>query len=261
MDITFLIFGSKKSTDIDVIVLFKRSEYPTTLNESRKRAEEYKQLLHQYHFSDVDKDLLDVNLGLLENNHLVHVMKGNADETNNSIFFTRQYHEQKCTEEIVLEKVDRNVEIKMRRVVRYLYNILNSIQEREKKIEGRILLRQTNKDGCDFQLFLKILRQLNFCQLLPNAPENKRIKCLKHLKGCAFQIGQLLSLYEGVELYQKSEISEKYPSLKPFLNRNENYDLTKLNDLKNLLINETLNRYKDITIYKIPNWQEQRDLV
>jgi hypothetical protein len=44
---------------------------------------------------------------------------------------------------------------------------------------------------------------------------------IEDLKYVAFQLGQTLSLMDGIELYTKKSISALYPDLEPFMTRSE----------------------------------------
>ena len=58
------------------------------------------------------------------------------------------------------------------------------------------------------------------------------------MKTYAFQIGQTLALMNGKEYYTKKDIGIEYPELKPFLQRENDSDISVLETYKNKFLTE-----------------------
>jgi hypothetical protein len=52
----------------------------------------------------------------------------------------------------------------------------------------------------------------------------------------AFQLAQIMGLYDNVEIYTKSDASIKYPKLKKYLYREKNADMSDLIDMFEIFI-------------------------
>lgn len=71
---------------------------------------------------------------------------------------------------------------------------------------------------------------------------------VERFKNIAFQLGQTMSLMEGIEIYDKNDIYERYPILKPFLKREVlvTSDLENLNEFVKMFLDKILT-IKEIT--------------
>lgn len=87
---------------------------------------------------------------------------------------------------------------------------------------------------------LAVLDSINFDEI-DFGTLNKNMSSEDIKKVIAFQIGQTLSLMNGVECYTKSEIGDEIPSLKKYLHREKsnNDDLSKM-------LNEFINKIRGL---------------
>ena len=193
------IFGSPSSVDTDILVYIN----------DLLSIEENKQLCKMYeqHFSSI-YNKPNVNIGVLENGSLKDVFKGTKDECNNSIFYTHKYHNQKhpC---VITKLYIRDIDLKIERATRIILSFLSRTEYR--KIVKKALLSNSLEER------LMCLEQIDFNKL--TSFDNKKIEWEDGLKTISFQIGQVLGLIEGKELYTKEDISDVYPFLKDFLFR------------------------------------------
>jgi hypothetical protein len=199
----YQIFGSKSSVDTDIMVFV---DSLGNINDNHKMCSEYSKILSQC-YSDVN-----LNLAILRDGYIVEVFKGLADECNNSLHETYGLHEQEYPL-MIKGLVTRDVESKIHRSLRHL---LTNLSRTEYRSEVKLALRSSYREKID------VLSKIDFSKI---KELNKKLLFSDYLKVVAFQMGQTLGLVMGKELYSKSDISEEYPELEPFLFRHNEYDL------------------------------------
>eukprot|EP01090_Pellita_catalonica_P000562 TRINITY_DN10384_c0_g1_i2.p1 TRINITY_DN10384_c0_g1~~TRINITY_DN10384_c0_g1_i2.p1 ORF type:complete len:357 (-),score=55.06 TRINITY_DN10384_c0_g1_i2:537-1607(-) len=150
------------------------------------------------------------NLMIVEDGIVVQCFKGLPDEGNNSLLMTWKFHKQIPDDILlpILRRVERNVILK---VVRCIRSVLTRVTRTRYRTQVKALLKKN-----DLVSRTEGLKQLSFETLLL---KDKTIS-MEDIKSLAFQMGQTAALLEGVELYSKGTVGERYPTLQPFLQRN-----------------------------------------
>ena len=198
----FNVFGSKTSLDLDVYFVI---DTPLSIVECHTKCNAY---------SD-NKELLaygkplNINLCTIKNGIITWVFKGLKDESNNALYRTYSLHKQvyPC---VVDHLVERDVELKLARSTRVLLSQFSRSQYREKvKIALKL---NTVKDR------LLVLKEIKLSSVDWIKLRGTLVDLYKLI---AFQIGQCLALENKIELYSKEAISEHYPQLAPYINREE----------------------------------------
>ena len=200
-NLTYWIFGSKSSKDTDILVLV--SSIPN-IQESKKLVKKYESELQKNYSKPVN-----VNLGVLDKDHLSSVFKGTVGEVNNSIMDTYSNHKQKHSLKLKT-RLARNIELKTIRCLRIILSFLS-------RTNYRVEIKKALKgDARDKYLLLNKINLAQFTNFKKNNVDQKDF-----LKTLAFQLGQTCALIEGDELYSKEAIAQKYPQLKKYLKREE----------------------------------------
>lgn len=185
------IHGSEDSTDVDVIYVF--DTLPSKLECKG--------------FCDGKGE--NGNIIVIKNGVVVSAYKGSVDEVNNSLFDTYKLHKQ--TFPLLIEKrVERDIILKDIKVLR---KILSALTRTKYRTEIKEALRG------DWQAKASMLKDIDYKSIdfsaIPKANKDDL------LKSFAFQIGQAIGLHEGVELYTKRSIAEHFPTLAPYIKRQE----------------------------------------
>ena len=218
-EIQHIVFGSPSSLDADLLVVV--DELPLTIQDCKIVIEGLEDRLQEYYDKKVN-----VNLGVIENGIVTSVMKGTADEVNNSIAYTAPMHIEN-KEYYVKRLVERDVERKIHRAFRIMCSMLSRTSHRT-LIKGALKGTTQNKiDALDI-MYLPSVKDLGKTNM--TFPD--------YLKTMAFQIGQTLALIDGKELYTKEDIGDEYPGLRPYLQRDVTANLQTLQWAKNALIME-----------------------
>lgn len=211
----FQHFGSMDSEDMD-IVFFVDILPPTIADCAAKCAD----LSVRYATLFSAEKKVNANLAVVENEVVVDVFKGNVDEVNNALFSTYHLHSQYYPSQIK-RFLPRDLGLKCLRVARSILSLLTKTAEREaikNALRGDICLKMSVLHTID-------LRYIDW--------PNSKMPIVDIKKMLAFQIGQSLALFEGKEVYTKSDIGAIYPALKPYLNRELNTNFT---DLQSYLV-------------------------
>lgn len=229
MSIIFNIFGSQSSNDWDIMVLVDK--LPSTIDECHSEVFKNNAILEKifsengYAFKKINSNLCVVKDGFVN-----QVFKGTHEEVNNSIIDT--YHLHKQLYPILVEKrVDRNIDLKLLRCFRILLSFLSRGPYRasvKKALSGNLLQK------------IEVLKNINYS--LPIDLGNRNVELDNFYKILAFQLGQTLSLLDGVETYTKESINDYFSNnLLNALYRREltNVDLEYLDRLKSKLIEIT----------------------
>lgn len=202
------IHGSEDSTDIDVHYVV--NELPS-LSECKI-------------FCSQNKDRENRNLIVIDNGVVIDCYKGTIDEVNNGLLHTYHMHNQ--SDPLLI-----NTQLKRNKVLKYVRGvrtILSHLSRSMYRIEIKHALT-----SCDWQERLEVLNTINLTNITYDNLNNNMSK-YDILKVIAFQVGQMLALYDNVELYTKKEISEYFPKLEIFLYRREP-TITNLNTLTQYL--------------------------
>ncbi len=216
-EIKFQVFGSKSSLDLDVC-FFVQSLGNIVENNQRINV-----LLTTQNFDNNKK--VNANLAIISNGKIVRCFKGTADELNNSLFLTYDFHEQEHA--LLIEGlVKRNLDLKMIRCARTLVSYFTRTDLRT---EAKSALRG------DFKFKMKFLSSI---KLDDYSDFGKHGNITEIYKSMAFQLGQTLGLMNGTELYTKETIAEEFPSLKDYLFRKPN-DSSGLQNALNLFLEKS----------------------
>lgn len=190
------IHGSGNSTDVDVVYVF--DELPS-LNECKKFCSAD---------STENRNIITISDGIVTNCY-----KGTVDEINNALLRTYKLHEQ--TSPLLVNRLVERV--KPLKYVRGIRIILSHLSRSQYRPEVKYALRN------GFSVRLNTLSDIDLNRIDFNTLNNK-MTSEDIAKTIAFQIGQMFALLtENIELYTKDEISEKYPELECFMNR-EHFD-------------------------------------
>jgi hypothetical protein len=192
MQYPIIYHGSENSLDVDAYVII-----PEALE--HKAA---KPLCDS--FKEINANLLVVNDG-----QVVWSYKGTTDECNNSILSTYSLHKQNVANPIT-KKAEREYGLKMLRTVRGLlsYNSRTPLRVEVKKA----LVTSSLEEKID------VLKMIDLTQVT----DFQKSSLIETYKFFAFQMGQCLALLEdNVELFTKNQVSQYYPSLKPYLDRKQ----------------------------------------
>lgn len=194
------IFGSKSSTDYDIMF------FVDTLGTTQESHEIIAEIDKEYSEIYSDKPV-NSNICIVGDGVVVDVFKGTADEVNNAMLLTYDYHEQKFPNQINKSLI-RDTELKILRTARVLLSFLS-------RTEHRPEVKRALKS--DLIQKLDVLLNIDLEEITDLGSRNVEWK--DYLKTMSFQLGQTLALIEGDELYSKEDISEYYPELSDMLNR------------------------------------------
>lgn len=215
----YYLFGSENSLDVDIMIIVKKLG---SVEENKKTVKYYENIL-----SDNYDKKVNCNLAIIENNELTDVFKGTADEANNSIYMTYRYHKQNFPLRIQ-NLVSRDVDLKVVRGFRIILSLISrSVYRPEVKKSLKGLL----------ELKMDTLMSINLCKLKKTSDLGKNNVSIEDFyKNIAFQLGQTRALLEGMELYTKSSVYNRYPELRPFLMRESDLNIKVIEKFKNEFI-------------------------
>lgn len=233
MSCQFTVFGSEDSLDYDIIVYVEKLG-----NIAQCRAEISifeKEVFGLILEAGWPTKKINLNLGMASNGIFVDVFKGTPDEVTNSVYNTAKLHQQ-LFESQITRTLPRDFGIKALRSTRAIISFLSHSDLRP-KIKKAL--------AGDVQDKISLLKDIRFSSITDLG--NKNSNLIDYYKTCAFQMGQVCALADGVELYSKAEIADKYPELRPFLYR-EGGDPLALDLFKgkylNVLVDKHLPRYE-----------------
>lgn len=208
------IHGSEDSLDLDVYYVF---DTLPEFNECRRFCSENK---------EENRNIIVINDGIVTDCFI-----GTIDEINNGLIDTYYLHEQEHPL-LITRRVERDVILKALRATRGILSLISRTQYRS-QIKASLYANWEDR--------LRCLRSIDFTEidfsLLDKQYDGTHIK-----KVIAFQIGQMLGLLDGVELYTKSAIAKQYPELKEFLYREES-DVLLINKYVKILV-ERLEKFE-----------------
>ena len=185
-------FGSKDSIDVDVAYVL--DALPSVV--------ECKELCRS---DRENRNLIVVERGLVRD-----CFKGTPDEMNNALYATCGLHEQSADDPI-RRQVTRIVPLKVVRATRIVLSLLSRTSQRAAIKDA---LRSHDQPQRMRVLATIDLGDLGDLGDLANGDLSR-----DQYKAIAFQLGQVLGLLEGKELYTKSDIAGAFPNLAPFLER------------------------------------------
>lgn len=182
--------GSKDSLDKDVYYVF---DSLPSFNESKTFCCESK---------DENRNIIVIKDGIV-----VDCYKGTCDEIQNSLLVTYHLHNQEYPL-VISEKVDRLIMLKCVRVTRCILSHFTKTSFRKQVKEAL--------QSYSWARRLEVLSSLD----LSNVEYGKNSKS-EVRKVFAFQLGQILGLFDNIELYTKSEVSDYLPELRKYLYRED----------------------------------------
>lgn len=192
MEHSIIFHGSENSLDTDAYVLV---DSPMSFKDAKLLCDSFKNI--------------NANLLHIEDGVVAWCYKGTVDECNNSILATYTLHEQEypCP---VTRKLERSYALKMMRTVRGLLSYFSRTEHRE------IVKKALRSSKMDEKI--AVLRKIDI-QSVKEFEKNSLIEVYKFL---AFQLGQTYALLkDDKELFTKNEVSDYYPSLKVYLDRQD----------------------------------------
>jgi hypothetical protein len=194
------IFGSKSSTDYDIMF------FVDILGTTQESHEIIEKIDKEYSKIYSDKPI-NSNICIVKGGIVVDVFKGTADEVNNALFLTYDFHEQKYPNQIT-KIIERDTELKILRTARVLLSFLSRTEHR-KEVKRALKSDLIQKLDVLMNIDLETITDLG----------TRNVKWEDYLKTMSFQLGQTLALMNGIELYTKEDISAYYPELSDMLNR------------------------------------------
>jgi hypothetical protein len=197
----FHIFGSPSSIDRDAIVFV---DTLPTLEASKTIVTQIAPQI-QAHFEDTKKP--NINFGVLRDGIVIETLKGIPDETNNAVLATYGCHFQPHPLAIT-RAVSRDLSAKYQRTARVILSLYSRTAYRE-------AVKQALRG--DFDARCAMLAQIDFS--LPIADFGKHATPDDVYKSIAFQLGQAISLAQGVELYTKEDLIAHFPAFTTALQR------------------------------------------
>lgn len=202
-DFKFYLFGSEDSTDYDVLV--QVDNIPQDIDKAHNICKYYNDMLSKV----LTDKVLNCNLGVFKDGHLVNVFKGTVDELNNVIFYTYDNHKQFYPNPIST-LVERDIDEKILRVARF---IITFYSRTELRPEIKSALRGDLKQKLD------VLKKIDFSTMVSFPGKKEKIEDI--YKVLSFQFGQVFSLIDGHESdsYTKNGIIKNYKDLSNLLKR------------------------------------------
>lgn len=227
---TYQIFGSATSLDLDICffvdTIASISENNVVLN----------QIIENTTLPRNKK--INGNLGIISDGILTACFKGIPDELNNALLNTYGLHKQ-AYENHVMTAVKRDLDLKAIRCARTLVSYFTRT---ELRIFSKRALREDFKSQIDFLKPIELIEYSDF---------GKHGTPIEIYKSMAFQLGQTLALFDDIEVYTKEAIAEVYPSLTPYLHREE----TSPDALQVLW-----DAFVETSIKHVPNMKQTREL-
>lgn len=188
------IHGSKDSLDVDTCFIVDQLPPDTVC----------KRFCELHTVGDENPNIAEIKNGVLS-----AVYKGTIDEFNNSLRATYALHEQ--THPMLLKMdLERDIFLKVIRVIRC---ILSYFSRTPLRVEIKKALRsQSLEEKLSVLKLIDLTQPVDFSSKA-NTPEDA-------YKVIAFQLGQVLALmWDGTELYTKSDVRNTFPSLTRYINR------------------------------------------
>jgi hypothetical protein len=196
----FQIFGSVSSIDRDALVLVERLP---TLTDSKALSAKLAPTI-QAHFTDPKP--LNLNFGVVHDGAIADTLKGISDETNNAVFTTYSLHHQ--VHPLAISRLlPRNLDAKYQRAARVILSLYSRTPDREavkQALRGDLAAKLGAIERLDFSIPVEF---------------GKNGTSEDVYKSIAFQLAQVLALAEGVELYTKEALIDRFPEFSAALRR------------------------------------------
>jgi hypothetical protein len=205
----YQIFGSENSLDVDLVFFIEKM--PETILEKLSLSKELTNSIK----SNFPEKVINANLAVCKNCHLMEVYKGTTDELNNSLFYTYDFHQQQFKNQINI-LLKRDIDLKFLRNSRMILSFLS-------KTEYRVSIKNALKG--DLNEKIQALEKIDLNKI---SSFGKNTNYQDVLKSIAFQLGQSISLDEKKELYTKNQIADYFPELRKYLLREKSTDLESL---------------------------------
>ena len=196
----FHIFGSPDSIDRDILVFV---DTLPTLEASKTLAIQLAPII-QTHFEETKPP--NINFGILRDGVIVETLKGIPDETNNAILATYRFHPQPYPLKID-QFVVRDLPAKYQRTARVILSLYS-------RTAHRVGVKQALRG--DFAVKCAMLAQLDLSVAVDFGKNGLSTDMHKSI---AFQLGQVLALAEGIELYTKDDLILYFPAFATALRR------------------------------------------
>lgn len=194
------IFGSDDSRDIDIMVFV----------DELSSIENNKNMCKTYEMDMVHLNLnkpIDINLAIVNNGIVSQCHKGTIDEVNNMLYYTYDRHIQAHSAQVT-RPVERNIHLKVARALR---GILSHLSKTAFRLEVKAALK--SHDAGKMMACLEAIAEGDFnWDITKNNSTNELFA-----KTLGFQAGQVVGLFNGMELFSKSSISAHYPKLRELL--------------------------------------------
>lgn len=214
--VSYQVFGSKSSVDLDVCFFVERIGSVVENNEMLRY------LISNSTFKQKKK--VNGNLAVIEKGALIDCFKGTPDELNNSLFYTYHLHDQ-LHEQRITKLLERNLDLKL---VRCMRTLVSYFTRTHKRTEAKAALHGYFKSKIDFIQSIALEDFDDF---------GKNGTVVEVYKSMAFQMGQVLALMKGTEVYTKEAVVAEFPCLKSYLYREE----ASSNELQ-LILNELMGK-------------------
>jgi hypothetical protein len=204
--------GSPNSLDEDRLFLFPGSLINCVIGDQMRAI--------------LDDGIVDVNLmDLDEDGYVCENHKGQNDEIHNAFQTTYPLHPQRFPLPPNLgPRVQRLVALKYYSGMRRIFIRLTEVEA------TRSFMKETLRNHHPL-VASPAFDKLDFSQILP-------LTNIDHAKTFAFQMGQIMGLFDGLDLFTKNDIVQAYPTLEPFIMRRREESLRdayKLNEFRDEL--------------------------
>lgn len=216
----FQIHGSPDSLDYDVMVF--PGTLPPVVEASAELCREFAaELKRFFNVQGMAPKKMNINIATIRDGHVQQVFKGASDEVNNACFLTYK-HSQQFHPLQIQRTVPRNLPLKTARSLRSICSMISRTQHRTR-------IKTALRDVIGAQI--QTLKSISLAVPLDNS--SKRLSDEDMYKTIAFQLGQVMALREGIEIYTKKGLSDHFPELSGFLGRDlAHYDFAGLERLK-----------------------------
>ncbi len=220
-------FGSKDSLDIDILI-----EHPESTG-LEKDKDLIKSIKNQYH----QIDDWNVNIISIENGEVVKSIpsKGFPDGVNNSLYETYHLHNQKFPFPLT-RKLERNIVAAIEKCLTAIFTFYKRTLQND---FYESIPKEIKNGKASMELRLNKLNEIDF-NLLPYDDDTKNKNAFKSI---AFNIGQTISLINGIEIYTKADLVYLHPELSSIIKRENIGLLEQLNSKKDELIKTIRKRY------------------
>lgn len=195
LDFKYQVFGSPSSVDLDICFFVEK------IGSIQECKIELKNL--ENCFNNETSKCINGNLCVIENGVVIACFKGAKDELNNSLMSTYRFHKQsyKCQIERMLI---RNINLRIERCARSLVSCFTRTILRKEALKGSLQVKS------------EFLEKINLVDYTEFGKVGSKIEIYKSM---AFQLGITLALIDGIELYTKEDVAEKYSNRSNYLLR------------------------------------------